>query len=292
MPILIIFIVWYVIAGRNNPKVYKNIGDKIPKIIVGLIILSMCTSFIPSLLGFSIALAVALAFTVGPIVFTIWLIKKALGKNSKNDKKDDYTYYQEHYKDTDTRKGAATTVTGLTRSVAKRKKIVDKFNKKYNLTLTEQEVERIVDASYMSNCWEREIYDMDKNYDSVYQWYNSESGWLRAYLRAFSVQSVSSDFDLQKKICLDTFDQIFRDVNPGKFTTIDECVESINARYFTFFDESIFMIAYRFLEANGRRYDLPHHGAIKHESEIDALQRKYDEAGAADNRQSKKELSH
>ena len=104
MPILIIFIVWYVIAGRNNPKVYKNIGDKIPKIIVGLIILSMCTSFIPSLLGLSIALAVALAFTVGPIVFTIWLIKKALGKNSKNDKKDDYKYYQEHYKDNDTNK--------------------------------------------------------------------------------------------------------------------------------------------------------------------------------------------
>lgn len=276
MPLLVIFIVWYVIYAKNNPKVYRKIGDKISKIIVGLILLSFLSSFIPAAFGVSIGLLVILCVFGLPVIFFIWLIKNIFGGNSNRNKKSDYTYYQNNYQTADNKKRTYGTVTGLTKTVSKRRKIVEKFNKKYDLNLTEQEIDRIVDASYMSNCWEREIYDMDQSYDSVYQWYNSESGWLRAYLRAFSVQSVSSDFEMQRKICLDTYDQIFRDVNPGKYNTIDECVEDINERYFTFFDESIFMIAYRFLEYNGRRHELPHPGAMKNESEIDILQRKYD----------------
>lgn len=282
MPILFVFIIWYSFFGKNNPKIYRTLQDKIPKIIGGLIILSILSSALPSVLSMSIAAIVVFGIFFGPLIFIIWLIRKALGKDKARDQKADYTYYQNHYQEQAKPKAAGTSVTGLTRSVPKRKKIIEKFNKKYGLNLTEKEIDRIVDASYMSNCWEREIYDMSREYDSVFQWYSGDSGWLRAYLHAFPVQSVSSDFELQKTICLDSFDQIFRDINPGKYTTTDECIEAINQRYLTAFDDSTFMIAYRFLEANGRHYELPHLGVMRNESDIDKLKHKYDATPNAD----------
>lgn len=276
MPLLFIFIIWYNCYGRNNPKIYRELSDKIPKIIGALIIFSVISSALPSVLSFSIFTIVGLSVGFGPLLFIIWLIRKALGKDKARDRKADYTYYQNHYQEQSKPKATGTAVTGLTRSVPKRRRIVEKFNKKYSLSLTEKEIDRIVDASYMSNCWEREIYDMNREYDSVFQWYNGDSGWLRSYLHAFPVQSVSSDFELQRTICLDSFDQIFRDINPGDYTTIDDCIDAINQRYLTAFDDSTFMIAYRFLEANGRHYELPHLGVMRNESDIDRLKHKYD----------------
>ncbi len=277
MPLLFIFIIWYNFFGRNNPKIYRELSDKVPKIMGALIILSILSSALPSALSFSVAVIIGLGVAFGPLIFLFWLIRKLLGKDKARDQKADYTYYRNHYQEQSRPKTAGTTVTGLTRSVPKRRKIVEKFNKKYNLSLTEKEIDRIVDASYMSNCWEREIYDMNREYDSVFQWYSGDSGWLRSYLHAFPVQSVSSDFELQRTICLDSFDQIFRDINPGNYTTVDDCIDAINQRYFTSFDDSTFMIAYRFLEANGRHYELPHLGVMRNESDMDKLKHKYDE---------------
>ncbi len=282
MPLLFIFITWYICYGRNNPKIYRGLAGKVPKIIGVLIILSALSSVSPSVLSFSVVAVIALGITFGPFIFLFWLIRKLLGKDKVRDQKADYTYYQNHYQEQSKPKTAGTAVTGLTRSVPKRRKIVEKFNKKYSLSLTEKEIDRIVDASYMSNCWEREIYDMNREYDSVFQWYNGDSGWLRSYLHAFPVQSVSSDFELQRTICLDSFDQIFRDINPGNYTTIDDCIDAINQRYLTSFDDSTFMIAYRFLEANGRHYELPHMGVMRNESDIDKLRHKYDATPDAD----------
>lgn len=52
-------------------------------------------------------------------------------------------------------------------------------------------------------------------------------------------------------------------------------MQSINNRFMTNFDESSFMMAYRFPENNGRKYELPSMGIVKTTAEIDAPEEKY-----------------
>lgn len=269
MPLFVMFIIWYVIFGQNNPKIYEKLKGKLPAIIFGLVFLSGISSIIEPLLYLSVILLVMF----GPIALIIWAIMRST-KGKKRQQKDDYEYYKKHYEQSV--KTSGTTVTGLTRSVAKRQKIVEKFNKKYALNLTESQIKCIVDASYMSNCWEREIYDMSQTYDNVAQWYKTDTAWLRAYLRAFPVQNVTSDFENQKRLCLDAFDQIFQSVNPEKFMSVSDCVDEINRRYLTNFDEITFTVAHQFLEHNGRRYGFPHFDVRGMHSDIDDLKKKYD----------------
>jgi hypothetical protein len=227
------------------------------------------------------------------VLFIQWLTgtgRFAKGKRAKKNREqtDWNAYYQQsvggqdpyknsRYNQSGGRRGTIDpTLTGLTKSVPKRRKIIEKFNNKYNLNLTDAEINRIVDASYMSFSWEREIYDMDRDYNSVFEWYNSETSWLRAYLRVFPVQSVSSDFKRQFQICLDVFDDIFNTVKPSTYASVDDCVDAINKRYLTSFDETTFMIAYNFLNANDRKHELPRTGATKMYSELDSLMSKYD----------------
>ncbi|MGN0368854.1 MAG: hypothetical protein ACI4EK_08745 [Wujia sp.] len=275
MPLLIVFLIWYGLFGSNNPRIYNRIADKLPKIIFGFILLSIFSSLIPSIIGLSIGLLVM----ASPFLFLVWLARLST-RGRKRQQKSDYEYYRTHYQE-DTSRKKGTTVTGLTRSVGKRRKIVNKFNKKHGLNLTDAEVTRIVDASYMSNCWEREIYDMDQEMDSLFEWYKGDTAWLRAYLHAFPVQNVTSDFEAQRTVCLSTFNQVFREIDPGRFVTIDDCVNAINNRFFTNFDETTFMVAYRFLERHGYHYDLPHMDILKSTMDIDSLKDKYDREYAA-----------
>lgn len=273
MGLFIAFVVWYNIWGKNNPKVYRKTQDILPKIFFGIFIISAITSMAPPLfIGSMILFGVLAGVFVVPYLI-IKAILKAVGVGNKKARKDDFAYYQQHYQ-APQRVGA--TITGLTKSVAKRRKIVEKFSKKNALNLTDEEIMRIVDASYMSNCWECEIYEMSLEYDSIYQWYRGDTGWLRAYLHVFPIQNVSSDFEMQHNICLDSFDEIFRSMRPEAYTTVDAYIKAINDKYLTAFDETTFMIAYRFLEANGRKYNLPRVGLANTNSELDELQKKYD----------------
>ena len=270
MPI-VIFLIWYILRARNNPKTYNSIEGKIGKIITFMVILSVLSSFIQPLLFLSIAIIVLLAI-FSPVIIVGGLISKVLGIGGKKEKNNPQV--------ASTYQSNGNLTTGLTKSVPKRRKIIQKFNKKYKLTLTDEEIARIVEASYMSFAWEKEIFDMQQEYDTISQWYNSNTNWLRAYLRVFPVQSVSSDFARQRQICMETFAQIFDEVNPSAFGTLDDCISVINERYFSYFDETTFMIAYRFLESCGKHYDLPSMGIIRNESELDKLRRKYDESVA------------
>lgn len=284
MSFFIVFIVWYNFFGKSNPKIYRSLQDKIGKIFGVLILFSIISSMsFKFLIGSMVALLI-LGVACAPFVLLYKILKKIFFPDNKRSN-EDYIYNKNASSDTNTyneqnynKSGKGMSVTGLTKSVPKRKKIVKKFNDKKGLNLTEAEMDRIVDASYISYYWEKEIFDMDSDYDSIYEWYRGETGWLRAYLRVFNVQTVSSDFGMQRKICIDSYDQIFREVNPGEFATIDECVDAINNKFLASFDETTFMIAYRFLEANGRNYELPSSGIIRNESELERLQRKYDEA--------------
>lgn len=161
-------------------------------------------------------------------------------------------------------------------SVSGRIMIVRKFNKQYNLCLQEDEIDKIVNGSFNSIEWAREIEAMKKRYSTEFEWYDGETAWIRAYLKAFYVQNVSSDFQLQRDICLENFNEIFSATDFSLFYSIDECIAYINNRYMTNFNDISFMIAYRFLEENGKKYRLPSMGIVEATSEIDSLSEKYD----------------
>lgn len=231
-----------------------------------------------SLFGGLLAVSIVIAFFGAPIWLVAWLIARS-SKGKAKAKQDDYSYYKQHYSQPSENKG--TTVTGLTRAVPKRRKIIQKFNQKYDLYLTDEEINRIVDASYMSNCWEREILDMDQKYDTISQWYRGDSAWLRAYLHAFPVQNVTSDFESQRSICLDTFYQVFSEIDPGKYESVESCVREINHRFMTNFDDITFSVAHRFLADNGYKFELPHFDVRGVKSDIDRLKDKYDQETAS-----------
>ena len=263
--------------GRNNPKIYSKLHDKFGLIVFLLFIFSGLSSFSSS---FGVLLLVSLIIAVvgAPIWLIAWLISKS-AKGKARQKQNDYDYYTQHYNQSDAKAGM--TVTGLTKAVPKRRKIIQKFNQKYDLYLTDEEINRIVDASYMSNCWEREILDMDQKYDTVSQWYRGDSAWLRAYLHAFPVQNVTSDFESQRSICLDTFYQVFSEIDPGKYESVESCVREINHRFMTNFDDITFSVAHRFLADNGYKFELPHFDVRGVKSDIDRLKDKYDQETAS-----------
>ena len=276
MPLIIIFFIWYGIYGRNNPKIYSKLHDKFGLIVFLLFIFSGLSSFSSS---FGVLLLVSLIIAVvgAPFWLIAWLISKS-AKGKARQKQNDYDYYTQHYSQSDAKAGM--TVTGLTKAVPKRRKIIQKFNQKYDLYLTDEEINRIVDASYMSNCWEREILDMDQKYDTISQWYRGDSAWLRAYLHVFPVQNVTSDFESQRSICLDTFYQVFSEIDPGKYESMESCVREINHRFMTNFDDITFSVAHRFLADNGYKFELPHFDVRGVKSDIDRLKDKYDQETA------------
>lgn len=252
------FLIWYFAIGRNNPKIFKAIGKKLNKIIIFCIVASLFSAWAPMLLG--------LFFAASPFILLGIFLKWLSG--SKKDKQ----YREETAQD---RKQFNVEGKELVKAVPKRYKIVEKFNKKWNLYLTDEQIKTIVDASYVSVMWEAEIISMDKEYNSIYEWLKSDTAWLRAYLLAFNVQEVSSDFAQQREIAFQAFDQIFRETNFAAFPQKKYLLSHINSQYLTNFDDITFMTAYRFLQSEGRDYDIGNGTIVKNEDKIDALARKY-----------------
>ncbi len=272
--IVLILIIYAVKGDRKNLFTGKQFNT-LKKWIIGIFLISLFSSFIPGLL--------VLSMVFSPVIFPIILIILAVNKSKKKKTQaDEYrgSYNQQndasgsYYDYGSTPKWGGANI--LPKEASKRRKIIEKFNKKYELYLTESQIQRIVDASYYSYEWEREIADMNKEYNSVYEWFQGNTGWLRAYLKAFKVQSVCSDFNQQKQICFSEFDQVFREMDFASFYSQDDAIRSMNDKFFTDFNDLSFMIAYRFLEANGRKYDLTRKSVVKNESETDILARKYD----------------
>lgn len=169
----------------------------------------------------------------------------------------------------------------LPRSPKKRIKIVEKFNEAYKLLLTEEQIKRIVDASYMSNAWKREVEAMYDKYDSVNQWMYGETAYLRAYLRAFAVQDVTSDFQMQMQIVMDSFEEIFTYSDEISMLSIDQRISRINSKFMTNFDEITYMIAYRFLESLGLKHQLDKTTLNRVDGTFDDLVEKYDKMSGA-----------
>lgn len=185
---------------------------------------------------------------------------KARWENQKANGTPRYTSQSEYAKNS---------ASNLPKGMDKRKRLVQEFNKKYNLNLTEEDVKRMVDASYMSAAWKQELEAMNRPYESVHEWFAGDTDWLRIYLHAFEVQTVSSDFRLQNKICTESFDEIMKYAESFEHLTLTERIEQVNNKFFTCFDETSFMTVYRFMEEKGMHYDIFKVDLLKNEDELE-----------------------
>ncbi|SCY53155.1 hypothetical protein SAMN02910292_01975 [Lachnospiraceae bacterium XBB2008] len=164
----------------------------------------------------------------------------------------------------------------LPKASGRRTKIVNKFNEQYNLYLTEEQIRNIVAASYMSNAWKQEVEAMYTKYDSVYQWLVGDTAYLRAYLRAFAVQDVTSDFRQQQQIVTDSFEEIFQYSDTISGLSLERRIEMINSKFLTNFDDITYMIAYRYLEAIGHHHELEKTTLTRIDGTFDDLVAKYE----------------
>lgn len=268
----IIFIVlcWYLVKGREDPGVrrkMKGLLGTIPKLIGGFFsIMAITVVFSILASGFFTAFSGFIPFII------ICAIISKLVKSGKNEKKREKSVEYREIKQK-VNQGAGYK---LTQSTSKRVKIVSKFNKKFGLNLTDDQVERIMNASYISYYWEKEIYDMSQDYNVQVEWLKSDTDWLRAYLMAFPVMDIASDFSVQKKIVVDAYYQIFKGITAKSYYSIDEMIKDVNNRYLVNFNEMTFMIAHKFLKQNGHDFELPRIGVTRVETDVERLAREYD----------------
>lgn len=163
----------------------------------------------------------------------------------------------------------------LPRSVSKRKKVLSSFNEKYDLYLTDEQMQSIVNSSYMSEIWKVELEAMTLKYETIYEWFQGKTDWLRAYMYVFHVQEITSDIRQQEKICVYAYEEVFRYVDELGSIPLYEKVQKVNSRFLTSFDDVSFMIAYRFLERKGLYHELESPDLVRNETEIDELLEKY-----------------
>ena len=163
----------------------------------------------------------------------------------------------------------------LPRTEAGRKKIITKFNEKYNLTLTKQDISLISSATYMSIEWASEVYSMERKYDSLYEWLGQGNSWLRVYLYVFNVQSISPVFNKQEELVFQAFNTIFSEMCVDDTLPIEVVIQNINYKYLTNFDEATFMMAINYMESKGKRYKYGSPVLTRMSSDIENLTRKY-----------------
>lgn len=267
---IILGILWYVFFGRNKPKSYKKVKNNknkwLPAAVTAIIISAAIDFIIPSFWLLFPLIVMAL-----PVYIIYKIIRAIAPKKEEAPKYTSYTTRRE-------RNETIPKTEQLPNAVSKRIKIVQKFNKEYELNLTENQIQTIVDASYVSTDWEIFLHSMTEEYATVHQWYRSpDTGWLRVYLRVFNTQTVSPDMQQQKQICLDSFHQTFQYADLSSYNTPAWDIREVNNKFMTNFDDTSFMLAWRFLEENGIHHELGSVKIMDADEELEALKRKYSE---------------
>ncbi len=255
MGLIVFAIIWYNLMGKKIPAVSNFIKGKGGIIAIVILALIFFSSF---------PLFLLISFGGGPILFIVLVVVLVTKRKSFTPQQQQGT------------RSTPGRVSTLTKVVSKRRKIVEKFNEEYSLRLTREQIEIMVNASYANDFWEEEIEDMDKKYNTVYEWFNTDDAWVRAYLYIFNVQEVAYDYEGQRTICYHAFDQVFSSIDFRDYYNRKDMLWDINNRFLTRFDEVTFMIAYRFLERQGKKYNIYVNNVVKNEDEADVLKRKYD----------------
>lgn len=274
----IFFIIFLVMMFKGKGR--DALSSDLFKVIFTLCILGSVSSFF----------FVPLQFVGGIAVF-VWLLRK-FGKKSRKEEwnakwqsgsRQDTAYSRQdsvyrEYKE-QTKKSSKGSI--LPAAAKKRRKIVENFNEKYELYLTPEQMKGIVDASYFSEIWKKEIEAMTHKYETLAQWYQGYTKWLRVYLRVFHVQEVTSDIRQQESICVYAFDEVFQYADSLSNMPLSEKIRAVNDKFYASFDDVSFMIAYRFLESKGKKHDLGKSGIVREDADIDELLHKYDTQKAA-----------
>ena len=142
--------------------------------------------------------------------------------------------------------------------------------------MTDEEIRRIAEASYVSDSWKREVEAMTCKYETEGQWFAGSTDWLRVYIYVFQIQNISTDFSMQEQICYEALDEVVSYACELPDATVEERVRRVNDRYFTRFNEMSFMIAYRFLQRKGRTYNLSRPDLVKNvDQELEEVMKKY-----------------
>ena len=274
---LIIFLIIWLLSPANKSGRRNDSARTILKVLGILFGISMVSLVLDVFGGGLIPLAIALFF------FARYLQKEKIGASYDNTQTKEADYREigssgnwagkgrETYKTSGSQKNKAPTGSApagngypgsnygsinIPYPKGKRRNIVKKFNNEYNLTLTDEEISVIVDASYLSDSWKKEIADMNRRYESVYEWLTGDTAPIRVYLHAFKLQSISSDFTRQWQITETAFDEVFTYADSLKGMSYEQRLTKVNEHFFTTFTDASFMIAYRFMQYRGHNYDI------------------------------------
>lgn len=145
----------------------------------------------------------------------------------------------------------------LPKQLDQRSRIVREFNRLYELHLEEEEVVRIATASLMNQVWADEILAMKKEYNHISEWLSGDTLWLRIYMKAFTIQDITSDIEVQEAFAMQSLNDVFSYTDSHRYNSISECIRDINHHFFANFDDITFMLAYRLLEEKGFHHQLP-----------------------------------
>ncbi len=163
----------------------------------------------------------------------------------------------------------------MTKDEKERYKIVEKFSDRFGLSIPEEKIQLIVDASFNSYYWAKEIYDMEKEYSRITDWYRGDTVWLRIYFHVVPHLNISSDFDLQYDYVESYYKSIFENIDIDKYSTVRDYIAEVNRKFLTSFDDVSFMTVVRLLNNQGMEIRLPKGDSIINESDIDILIKKY-----------------
>lgn len=275
---------WLIFIGilLINPR-DKRRSDVVKRLVFGGILLSIISGLFPGLSALALIALGIYAIRKGKIKKENLEKAKNMGQ-SKTQQKEYSTQwkqqqepkYNQYQKEREiSRKQREEEKTTLPPTAKKRSRILELFNTKYNLYLTDDQQDSIVNASYLSKMWRIELEDMSEKYNSVYEWIKGPTAWLRAYLYAFHVQEVSSDFMLQENIVIHAYESIFNYASSLNGLSLSETIRAVNEKFFTSFDDTCFMIAYRYMESRGYTYELPMGSVVRSDDTVDDLLEKY-----------------
>lgn len=267
---IVIFLILYMQKQSSFDQRRGDISKIIRFFICASIIMSVADGLMRTLVGPGVVFAVFVALVVMLIGKADQAKRKAQDKKYGLDQEQTEANYRKHATQDTTLKSFI-----LPKPVVKRRKMIARFSKKYDLNLTQDQVKAIADASYMSHAWKLEVEAMDMKYDAVHEWFQGDRAYVRAYLRAFPVQDISTDFARQYQIVLHAFNEVFDFQDQFRGYTVSERIEKVNSHFYTDFDEVTFMIAYRFLQSEGYEHVLDTVDVICNTDHIDELLEKY-----------------
>ena len=164
----------------------------------------------------------------------------------------------------------------LPKAVKKRANRIREFSEEFKLYLTQDQIDKMVNATYLSENWKREVESMNSKYYEIPSlWFQGPTRWLRAYLYAFTLQDVTSDWNQQERIAQSAFEAVFQYSDSLHDVSFDERIRLINDRFYTQFDDVTFMIAYNYLKELGLEHNIDSARPIYGQSKAEELEKKY-----------------